>query len=327
MSDRDTLSEALDLLIDPFDEEPDGWQAVLEDATSAGPLGPGLRRRVPALSLRLRVGLVGAGVAAALALIVASPWDRGPAPISAAEGAVILKRTQAALAFRPGRVLHLRTQTTFVLIPVSRTNRKVYERVRTESWSRTARRYDSRSLLTYGSHRLESGLTFEPCGLYYFDSGTGALYRDNRFPPTPCGSGGFSDPAASIRRNLAAGKLEVVGRATIRGRSVYRIQESRKYWLVDRDTTILYVDAHSYQPVRIESEEPGALASARYRTIREIRDVLAWEYLPATSANLALTDIREMHPDARIASLDAMPAGPTRDLVFSVGSGGVPSVP
>ena len=131
----------------------------------------------------------------------------------------------------------------------------------------------------------------------------------------------------AIRRDLAAGKLEVVGSSVIRSKSVYRIQESPKYRLVDHDTTITYVDAHTYQPVRFEWDEPGALASARYRTIRNVRDFFVWEYLPSTTANLALTDIRRMHPGARIASLDSLPLGPTRDLIFSVGRGGVPKVP
>lgn len=325
MSDRYTPAEALDLLVDNFDEELDGWSAIVADAAAEPARRHGVRG-MPSLrrGTRIRLGLLAAGVAAVAALIVTSPWKTtGPAGISDAQAAQILRNVQAATAPRPGWVLHLRMRTTSVLTPARKSGR-AYLRLsgERESWERPGPPvYRLRSLFSYRSQSLNSGLTITTrngCHFYdmTFDPATNTIYRGSTRLPSCAGlMGGMSGNASVFRHEVATGMLKVVARTRIDGEDVYQLE-----FCVGgppcSDTGAYYVDAQSYRLVREVSDsgpasgEPLGESNSRvvercyrgYERMRTVKEYKTWEYLPPTAANLALTDIRRQHPDARIST-------------------------
>jgi len=350
------LKERFSRQLPPADDR--DWSDVLERADIRGrtadlesrPSTAGGRMR---RHWRLALGLALPAVilAAAAALFLASPWESGPTvaspresgstAISAAEAVTFLKRAQAALAYRPGRVEHIRTRTTYALIPLRKGDPVLYERVSGESWIETAPPFLTRALVSYRSHTLESGgVGRKSCSpYYYFDPATGVFYRDNRFDMAACeGSRPSPDAKTAIRQLLAAGALTSVDRMQIAGRSVYRFELPNHYYdkrlhayMTLGGTGFLYVDAHDYRIVRFEWESQ-ALQSARYKpsrygSYRAVIDYLTWEYLPATATNLGLADVQRQHPNARISTLDKMPKDAIRQLVYSIGLCRVPPIP
>ncbi len=140
MSDRYTPAEALDLLVDSFDREPDGWSAVVADAAAEPARRRGVRG-MPSLrrGTRIRLGLLVAGVAAVAALIVTSPWKTtGSAGISDAQAAQILRNVQAATAKAatapgPGWIYHRRLRITYFWNPNRKSDRPVYRSITDET--------------------------------------------------------------------------------------------------------------------------------------------------------------------------------------------------
>jgi hypothetical protein len=311
--------------------------------------------------LALALGLPLLLAALAAALLLASPWKsgpitsprksgsnpttslskKGPTVIGVANVAWILKKTQAALAHRPGSVEHIRAQTTYTLIPLKKGTASRTESVNGEWWIETAPPFQHRSLQSYRSQTLETGGSRKCHARYvYFDPASGVLYRDSRFDTAPCtGSPLASDPAAAIRELLAAGALKLSGKTQIGGRSVYRYELLRRYYdkrlhayMTLTGTGTLYVDARDYRLVRFEwdSQAPqsGAFKSSPYGSYHAVVDYLTWEYLAPSAANLRLADIGKQHPAARTSTLDKMPNDPTRRLIDSVGAcSGVPPIP
>jgi hypothetical protein len=323
MSDRYTPAEALDLLVDGFDEELDGWSAIVADA-SAEPARKRGVRGMPSLRLgmRVRLGLLAAGVAAAAALIVTSPWKTaGPAGISDARAAQILRNVQAATPPQPGWILHDRTRETVVLIPESGSGRPIVRRSQmSESWTQTTPPYHWRELSSHGSLTLEQGASFQSdCGVhYYFDPTTMVLARRELYPgpcavETPDDTGLFYDHDKFLRNFVAKGWLTVVGQTRIDGEDVYQLEPSHRYWFVTDQK--LYVDAKSYRLVREDitfTTSATGSCNPGYRLERTISDYPTREYLPPTAANLALTDIQKQHPDARTSTFDQLPQSSRR---------------
>ena len=320
MSDRYTPAEALDLLVDSFDREPDGWSAIVEDAAAEPARRRGVRG-IPSLrrGTRIRLGLLVAGVAAAAALIVTSPWKTtGPAGISDAQAAQILRNVQAAAAPRPGWIYHRRMRQTFFWIPKRKSDRPVYRSITSEVWAQTASPYHKRDIsrfsYAYPSRTLESGATGKPCAFYYFDPATKGLYRDDSYHLKTCLKTYSSDVVAkSNRKALAAGQLKVDGLTRIKGVSVYRLETIPK---VDKygSSLVIYVDAKSYRTVRQE-ETSDVTVPAHPWGYTEIREYFTDEYLRPTAANLALTDIRAQHSDAPVLAYSKMPVDTTRNMI------------
>ena len=110
------------------------------------------------------------------------------------------------------------------------------------------------------------------------------------------------DPVADLRQRLAAGTAHDVGRTTWQGRTVERIRLDREPGCASPSCSwepfFWYVDPDTLQPVGMQGNggiiEPGR-TSIRLRVVVHF---VAYEYLPRTGANLALTDIRAQHPDA-----------------------------
>jgi len=110
------------------------------------------------------------------------------------------------------------------------------------------------------------------------------------------------DPVADLRRRLAAGTAHRAGRTTAWGRTVEHIRLDREPGCASPSCSwepfFWYVDPDTLQPVGMQGN--GGISEPGRRSIR-LRVVVhfaAYEYLPRTRANLALTDIRAQHPDA-----------------------------
>jgi hypothetical protein len=110
------------------------------------------------------------------------------------------------------------------------------------------------------------------------------------------------DPVADLRERLAAGTAHDVGRTTWQGRTVERIRLDREPGCASQDCpwqpSYWYVDPDTLDPVGMQGiggiSEPGR----RSIRLRVVVHFVAYEYLPRTAENLALTDIRAQHPNA-----------------------------
>jgi hypothetical protein len=107
------------------------------------------------------------------------------------------------------------------------------------------------------------------------------------------------DPVSALRAAIAEGRAHEAGSAEVSGQSALRIDFDLPQGLPADSPPVpanhptlhaesyAYVDRQSFRPVEIVY----GLQTYRF---------LAYEYLPATPANLALTDIRRQHPGARV---------------------------
>jgi hypothetical protein len=96
--------------------------------------------------------------------------------------------------------------------------------------------------------------------------------------------------AAQLRAEVAAGKVTLVGPATVDGQKAVELKEVSAYGLLD-----MWVDPATYLPIATIGTAPGVSQSSD----QAIRDDYTW--LPATSANLRL-----------LTAEAAIPAGFTR---------------
>ena len=110
------------------------------------------------------------------------------------------------------------------------------------------------------------------------------------------------DPVADLRQSLDAGTVHDEGRTKLDGRTVQRIRVDPSPHCASRgcprEPLFWYVDPKTFHPVKMEGpaviDRPGKGPVRLHVVMR----MLAYEYLPRTDANLALTDIRAQHPDA-----------------------------
>jgi hypothetical protein len=207
------------------------------------------RRRLPAR----RVGLAAAAIVAVTAIVLVAPRGGG-------SQAATLKRIRSALTPRPGWVLHERDVTRQIEVaggpPVE---------IVSESWTRYAAPYSFREVIRRpGSPPVEK-------------SGT---VRNGAHLPR--------DPAAELRRAVAAGQAAIAGRLTVNGRSMLRIVPTtpQRYgpW-VD------YVDATTFRPVRFEfSGLPVRGRNGIPHPSTSVVTITAYAYLPPTTVNLRLAN-------------------------------------
>jgi hypothetical protein len=111
------------------------------------------------------------------------------------------------------------------------------------------------------------------------------------------------DPVADLRQRLAAGTAHEAGKRTSAwGRTVQRIRIDPEPGCVSQGCSLepseWWVDPKTLHPVGFMGIggilEPGR----RFMRLRVVGRFLAYEYLPRTAKNLALTDIRAQHPNA-----------------------------
>jgi hypothetical protein len=303
----DPILELLrELRADAPEPDADQWARAFRRAVVARPRAA--RRRRAALVIAAAVV-----AAAAAGVLLAAPWQSGPGE---AHAATIVRRVLAAVAPQPHTIFHERYRVTGV--PFAGAGRTVT--IANELWREsggTGYRMVDESLVP--SVPIERA-TAPGGGSLVYDPRAGAIYR---LPPAtallPVGpsssAGGLGNVTATLRDDLAGGGLAdgwTVTRTALAGRDVYRISNMLDSPAGPTGTT-LYVDAATYVPVRIEEPglpkdepggprtRPGGSYSVGPRTPRSltVTDILTYETLEATAANLALLDLTSAHPGAR----------------------------
>jgi hypothetical protein len=253
--------------------------------------GQGLHRRRNRLLLAAATLVI---VAAAL-LLSTTPWSSSPS---------FVDRAEAALRPPAGTILHQKWVVTTTSLAYGCTVRHRPN----ESWldQRPPHRYrivlnvppppsTSRLALACGNPKgPELGGTLDSSTTLEFVPPNTLLTRSRIGLPI--------DPVADLRQRLAAGTAHEVGRTTWQGRTVERIHLDREPGCASRGCPWApflnwYVDPDTLQPVGMQGiggiGEPG-----RSIRLRVVVHFVAYEYLPRTAANIALTDIRAQHPGA-----------------------------
>lgn len=248
-----------------------------EDAVSAERRP--LRTRV--LRPRLLVTSTAVAIAAAVALFVTAPWGGSPD---------FLAKAQAALTPPTGTVLHEKWQMT-----VTSTNPACTLTQDLEIWVEETPPYKYRALVALpapgDSSVCSSGKTVEIGGA--LDS-----HQALRFvSPNTLSAAGPSlqfprDPLQSLRDALSAGKAVDEGQTKLDGRTVERIRSG--------DGSV-YVDPQTFHPIETVGPIVAHATDRPDVVLQSVGHVLAYDYLPATTANVALTNIRAQHPNAAVS--------------------------
>lgn len=103
----------------------------------------------------------------------------------------------------------------------------------------------------------------------------------------------FDDPLARVKAELRAGQARVVGAATVDGRPTYKIQFAAQGQF-NSQSLVAYVDKTTYRPLLlVDPQRNGSIVRLK---------VTAFEYLPATRANLRLLSLTARHPGATVVS-------------------------
>jgi hypothetical protein len=281
------------------------WDDVLGRSTrpvqAAEPRRP--RRRLGQWRTTRRVLIFGAAaVAIALAaLTVASPWRAGP---------TILDRAAAAIAApASGQILH-------ESIALHSGPFNPDGAVNVQVWLDGAPPHRFR--VTFDRQPLvEAGGTVGSVQALSYDFASDVL------DPVALGfrvSQSDLDPVGFIRTALASGQAQADGRTTIRGREVLRIRVTSPLRGRRVPSALYYVDAHTYEPVRITippgdfkpreslhglplifvTALPYGLPDSGGNHFTLIYDFAKYQQLEPTTNNRKLTDIRAQHPHARI---------------------------
>ncbi len=127
------------------------------------------------------------------------------------------------------------------------------------------------------------------------------------------------NPAAFIRAAVNSGRARTDGTSTLAGRKVIRIVVTSRLSGRTVGSTLYFVDAHTYEPVRVIARAavpngsplgfPMALLVALpYGQFPEpkrpyvlVFDFAKFHYLAPTAKNRGLADIRTQHPGVKIA--------------------------
>jgi hypothetical protein len=246
---------------------------------------------------------IGAGAAAA-ALFVGSPWKSTPG--------FSLERAQAALTPPPGRILHMKWEVIFTSEDPACTSTNSHE-----VWIDLKPPHTYRALVPSGAAVPETPGTAppppDPGGLHCPPTGTpvevgGApdgrdplrfvppnrLVRARRFYFQP-----VRDPWAWVRKMIKEGRAHREGTTQLDGRTVERVRFDPPASCpagpshCPTEPEYGYFDPKTLFPVAWEyARDP------MFPLVRNRERYLAYEYLPRTDANRALTDIRAQHPDA-----------------------------
>jgi hypothetical protein len=259
-------------------------------AAHAGPGQRSHRRRN-----RLLLAAATLAIAAAASLLSTTPWSASPS---------FVERAEAALRPPAGSILH---QKWFVTTTSDAFGCTVRHRPN-ESWLDQAPPHRYRIVLNVPPPPATSRLALA-CGNPKGPELGGTLDSPTAFefvPPNtllPRSRIGLPiDPVADLRQRLAAGTAHEAVRSTAWGRTVKLIRLDPKPGCAPQgcpwQPSGWAVDPETLQPVGmggiVRIREPGG----RFIRLRFVGRFLAYEYLPRTAENLALTDIRAQHPDA-----------------------------
>jgi hypothetical protein len=238
-------------------------------------------------------------VGAALAAGIYFAFVRGDRSLTGADV------PRPAATFHKGWIFHQRRELT--MVPYAGAGHYVH--LVTESWKETSPPYRSRDL-TYPAYwagtRVEMGASGRE--RYAYDPLSKTIYESSS-----ASAGSFADPAARNRQMIESGRWKVAKRTTIDGRPVMRIDNAIP-------TVVYYVDAQTYELVRIESQgyplkqrgtpKPPTCSysiSPETPATKTVDKLLTYEYLPPTKANEKLLDIQKQHPSAPTAPAKSMP--------------------
>jgi hypothetical protein len=224
---------------------------------------------------RLLITSATLAIAAGVALFVTAPWGGGPPDF--------LAKAQAALIPPAGTVLHEKWQDT-----VTSTDPACTATRANEIWVEETPPHRYRALVDLpapGASFCSNAKTVEI-------GGTLDTRQTLRFvPPNTLSTAAPtlqfpSDPVQTLRDALSTGKAVDEGQTQLDGRTVEHIRIG--------DTSV-YVDPQTFYPIQIDGHAVlGAVV------LPSVSHILAYDYLPATTANLALTNIHTQHPNATI---------------------------
>ena len=240
------------------------------------------RRRFGGRVVAVRLVLVAAtvAVAAAVALFITAPWSSSPS---------FLAQAEAALTQPKGMILHEKwvetsgactvTSTTEVWLDSKLVGGQRYRAFLPGPLFRDPRLHPA-SWWCSRERMWEIGGTVDGYVIRFVPPNRLVNTYLGGAPPDLALMGEGRDPVAALRLAIRTGKARDEGRTKRDGRTVEYIR------VRGGDAYDYYVDPDTFYPVEIDL--PG-YAEIRY---------LAYEYLPRTAANLALTDIRAQHPHA-----------------------------
>jgi hypothetical protein len=244
-------------------------------------------------------------VAAAVALFLSTPWK-------ASSG--FLARAEAALS-QAGTILHMKLQTTSTW---ARPLACAVTYSKAEVWIDETPPNTYRILLTElpqdpvsavpGTRACFSERTSELGGAY--DARPALRFTPpNRLSRDAVPLRFALDPAADLRKAISAGHAHDEGKTELDGRTVERIRVDtppcRLFPNCERGPDYIYVDPDTFYPVQtvrttFQVSIVGSPARSHYSAVgvRDVTRYLTFEYLPRTTANLALSNIRAQHPSA-----------------------------
>jgi hypothetical protein len=258
-----------------------------------------LRERVGGYRLLLASATL--AIAAAAALLVASPWTNSPG---------ILEGAEAALTPPAGTILHLKWELTSSSTDPACTVRHGPSEV----WIDQTAPHRYRAML---GTLPPLDATAEPRALVCanwevyeiggaFDSGETLRFE----PPKTLRilPGAFSypvDPVEDLRKTILAGTAHDEGRTQFDGHTVERIRvdpdSGCAFPSCPREPFYWYVDPETFYPVGAEGAGGLGQTGKDFVPLHVVVRYLEYEYLPRTAANLALTDLRAQHPEGVVA--------------------------
>jgi len=238
-------------------------------------------------------------IAATASLLASAPWDSSPS---------FLARAEAALRPPAGVVLHQQWAATTTAaefgctvrhrpseIWIDQTPPHRYRVLLSDSPPPKLLNAGRRALACWNGEGLELGGVLNSRETLEFVSPDELRSMKPRFVAPV-------DPVADLRRSLDAGTAHDEGTTKLDGRTVQRIRvdpdpgcaargcpQRPLYW---------YVDPKTFHPVGMEGPAGIDIPGRRFLELHVVVRFLAYEYLPRTAANLALTDIRAQHPNA-----------------------------
>jgi hypothetical protein len=216
-------------------------------------------------------------IAAVVTLAISAPWRSSPG---------FLERAEAALIPPAGSILHYRWEHQ---IPTD----AGCESGVNEIWIDQAPPHGFRAFLIdcEGRRRELGGVLSTTKGILEFVP-PNSLVVPHIFIGVP------PDPAAELRTSIREGSAHHVGTTQLGGRTVERIRvDCTQGPCEGGPPSYHYVDPETYLPIQVVSPA-GFRASWTDERFDLVTRFSAFEYLPRTDANLALTDIRAQHPSA-----------------------------